>query len=135
VYAIGRKLGTDVFRPLSPRHPPDEKLAGLLLLRAEGRPVFLPMPNGVLSRNARRGEPAPPRWVVLLGMEVGRDRHRVLRLTRSPRAEQAPEKEGTQPSGSGAALMRRVLDLIRRLELGRVWANRGGCTRNSVNGG
>jgi len=40
VYAVGRKPGTDVFRPLSDEHPQDETLPGLLMLRVEGRLYF-----------------------------------------------------------------------------------------------
>ncbi|HEX5817864.1 MAG TPA: SulP family inorganic anion transporter [Gemmatimonadales bacterium] len=41
VYVLGRKRGTNVFRPLSPDHPDDETFPGLLLLRLEGRVFFL----------------------------------------------------------------------------------------------
>jgi high affinity sulfate transporter 1 len=41
VYALGRKSGTNVFRPLSKEHPEDETFPGLLLLRLEGRFFFL----------------------------------------------------------------------------------------------
>jgi sulfate permease, SulP family len=41
VYVLGRKRGTNVFRPLSTEHPDDESFAGLLLLRPEGRLFFL----------------------------------------------------------------------------------------------
>ena len=40
VYALGRKRGTDVFRPRSDEHPDDETWPGLLILRAEGRIFF-----------------------------------------------------------------------------------------------
>jgi SulP family sulfate permease len=40
VYVMGRKRGTDVFRPHSPEHPEDESFAGLLILRTEGRVYF-----------------------------------------------------------------------------------------------
>jgi len=40
VYLLGRKPGTDVFRPLSAEHPEDETVPGLLLLRTEGRLQF-----------------------------------------------------------------------------------------------
>lgn len=40
VYVLGRKPGTSVFRPLSPEHPADETLPGLLLVRTEGRMHF-----------------------------------------------------------------------------------------------
>ena len=39
VYVLGRKPGTDVFRPQSEKHPEDETFPGLLLLDVEG-PVF-----------------------------------------------------------------------------------------------
>jgi MFS superfamily sulfate permease-like transporter len=40
VYALGRKRGTDVFRPLSEEHPDDETWPGLLVVRIEGRMFF-----------------------------------------------------------------------------------------------
>jgi MFS superfamily sulfate permease-like transporter len=41
VYVMGRKPGTNVFRPESAEHPEDETFPGLLLLRVEGRIFFL----------------------------------------------------------------------------------------------
>jgi high affinity sulfate transporter 1 len=40
VYVVARKPGTNVFRPLSGEHPEDETVAGLLLVRVEGRIFF-----------------------------------------------------------------------------------------------
>jgi SulP family sulfate permease len=40
VYVLGRKPGTNVFRPRSTEHPEDETFVGLLLLRFEGRIFF-----------------------------------------------------------------------------------------------
>jgi anti-anti-sigma factor len=40
VYVMGRKPGTNVFRPLSREHPDDETFPGLLMLRLEGRFFF-----------------------------------------------------------------------------------------------
>jgi sulfate permease, SulP family len=40
VYVLGRKPGTNVFRPRSAEHPEDETFPGLLLLRPEGRLFF-----------------------------------------------------------------------------------------------
>jgi MFS superfamily sulfate permease-like transporter len=41
VHVLGRKRGTNVFRPLDPvEHPDDETFPGLLLLRPEGRVFF-----------------------------------------------------------------------------------------------
>lgn len=41
VRLLGRKRGTNVFRPPSPEHPADETFPGLLLLRLEGRLFFM----------------------------------------------------------------------------------------------
>jgi anti-anti-sigma factor len=41
VHVIGRKKGTNILRPLSTRHPDDEIVEGLLILRPEGRIFFL----------------------------------------------------------------------------------------------
>jgi MFS superfamily sulfate permease-like transporter len=41
VHVVGRKRGTDVFRPRSSEHPDDEVWPGLLILRVEGRAFFL----------------------------------------------------------------------------------------------
>ena len=40
VYLLGRKPGTNVFRPRSKNHPDDETFSGLLLIRLEGRIYF-----------------------------------------------------------------------------------------------
>ena len=40
VYVLGRKPGSNVFRPLSDQHPEDETFPGLLLIRVEGRIFF-----------------------------------------------------------------------------------------------
>jgi sulfate permease, SulP family len=40
VHVLGRKPGTNVFRPRSTEHPEDETFPGLLLLRLEGRVFF-----------------------------------------------------------------------------------------------
>jgi len=41
VYVIGRKRGADVLRPISPEHPDDKSIDGLLVLRPEGRLFFV----------------------------------------------------------------------------------------------
>jgi high affinity sulfate transporter 1 len=40
IYMLGRKPGTNVFRPRSKDHPEDESFPGLLLVRLEGRVFF-----------------------------------------------------------------------------------------------
>jgi len=46
VYAVGRKPGTDVFRPLAD-HPDDETFPGLLMLRSEGILYFASAPRAI----------------------------------------------------------------------------------------
>jgi len=45
VHVLGRKPGTNVFRPRSPEHPEDEAFPGLLLLRPEGAMYFFNAPR------------------------------------------------------------------------------------------
>ena len=45
VYAVGRKPGTEIYRPLTGEHPDDETLPGLLILRTEGRMNFASAPQ------------------------------------------------------------------------------------------
>ena len=45
IYAMARKPGTDVFRPLSSQHPEDETFPGLLVVRTEGRMTFASAPR------------------------------------------------------------------------------------------
>jgi SulP family sulfate permease len=45
IYTVGRKPGTDVFRPLSDAHRGDETFPGLLIVRTEGRMTFMSIPR------------------------------------------------------------------------------------------
>jgi sulfate permease, SulP family len=45
VYAVGRKPGTTVYRPLTGDHPGDESIPGLLIIRTEGRMTFASAPH------------------------------------------------------------------------------------------
>ena len=63
VYAVGRKPGTDVFRPLAD-HPDDETFPGLLLLRSEGMLYFASAPRAI-ERYWAAIRKAQPQVVVL----------------------------------------------------------------------
>jgi SulP family sulfate permease len=45
IYAVGRKPGTEVYRPLSGEQPGDEAIPGLLIVRTEGRMTFASAPQ------------------------------------------------------------------------------------------
>ncbi|WP_404982909.1 MULTISPECIES: SulP family inorganic anion transporter [unclassified Caballeronia] len=64
VYVLLRKPGTNVFRPSSAAHPGDDAIAGMLVLRPEGRIFFA---NAQLVGQKMRAfiEEAEPRVVVL----------------------------------------------------------------------
>ena len=64
VYVLGRKPGTNVFRPCSDEHPEDETFPGLLLLRLEGR-VFFANAGQIGQKINPLVEEAQPRVVVL----------------------------------------------------------------------
>jgi len=64
VYVLGRKPGTNVFRPRSDEHPEDETFPGLLLLRLEGR-VFFANAGQIGQKINPLVEEAQPRVVVL----------------------------------------------------------------------
>jgi len=64
VYRLGRKPGTNVFRPVSEEHPEDETWPGLLLLRTEGR-LFFANAQQVGERVVQLIEQTSPTVVVL----------------------------------------------------------------------
>jgi high affinity sulfate transporter 1 len=64
VYVLGRKPGTNVFRPLTKEHPEDETFPGLLLLRPEGR-IFFANAALVAERIRPLIDAAHPRIVVV----------------------------------------------------------------------
>jgi len=63
-YCMGRKRGTDVFRPLSAEHPDDETFPGLLIVRTEGRMTFASAPCAS-ERMAALIDAAKPRVLIL----------------------------------------------------------------------
>jgi SulP family sulfate permease len=64
VSIIGRKRGADVLRPISPDHPDDETVEGLLIVRPEGRLYFVNA-QVVADRIAALQAEYKPRVVVL----------------------------------------------------------------------
>jgi sulfate permease, SulP family len=64
VHVLGRKPGTNVFRPRSGEHPEDETFPGLLLLRPEGR-VFFANVKHIAERMRPLIDAAKPKVVAL----------------------------------------------------------------------
>ena len=66
VHLVGRKRGTDVFRPRTSDHPDDESWPGLLILRVEGRVFFLNAQR-IGTRSPASSRTAQPAVVILDG--------------------------------------------------------------------
>src|SRR5262249_50592328 len=64
VYVLGRKQGTNVFRPSSKEHPEDETFAGLVLLRLEGR-VFFANAEHIAQKMSLLIEEAQPKVIAV----------------------------------------------------------------------
>lgn len=64
VYVLGRKPGTNVFRPRSVEHPDDETYPGLLLLRIEGR-IFFANAELIAEKIRRFADEVQPRVVAI----------------------------------------------------------------------
>ena len=64
VHVLGRKPGTNVFRPRSAEHPEDEGFPGLLLIRLDGR-IFFANAENIAQKIRPLVEEAKPKIVVL----------------------------------------------------------------------
>ncbi len=105
VHVIGRKRGTDVFRPLSDEHPDDETWPGLLILRPEGRLFFANAPRvaETIRPHHRPGEACGRAARLPRGA-----RHRIHRAQDAHRGRGAAARRGhravargLQPRGAG----------------------------------
>jgi MFS superfamily sulfate permease-like transporter len=64
VYVLGRKRGTNVFRPRTGEHPEDEAFPGLLILRPEGR-IFFANAERIGQKVRAFAEEAKPKAIVV----------------------------------------------------------------------
>lgn len=115
VHVLGRKLGTNVFRPRSKEHPDDETFPGLLLLRPEGRIFFANA--GHLGDKMRVLVAAAKPKVVLIDFSCVFDVE-FTALKRLAEAEARERKNGT--SLWLAALNPAVLAMVQRSPLGEI---------------
>jgi high affinity sulfate transporter 1 len=113
VHVLGRKRGTNVFRPRSAEHPDDETYPGLLLLRVEGRLFF-----ANVERVAEKMRPliaqASPKVVVIHMRGVFDLEYTALKMLTE--AEQRNREHGVQLWLS--SLNPGVLDVVMRSPLG-----------------
>jgi len=64
VYVMGRKPGTNVFRPRTKEHPEDETFPGLLILRPEGR-IFFANAERIAEKMRHLADEAKPKVVAI----------------------------------------------------------------------
>ena len=115
VYAVGRKRGTNVFRPLSAEHSDDETWPGLLILRTEGR-IFFANAQRVGDRVWALIESARPSVLVIDGRGIIDIEYTALKML-----TEADEKlRGDGITLWLAGLNPEVLAMVRKSRLGRV---------------
>ena len=115
VYAVGRKPGTEVFRPLIEKHAGDETIPGLLIVRTEGRMTFASAPQVGVRLGALVQE-ADPKVVIFECSAIPDFEYTALRgLTV---VEQKLRERGIELWL--AALNPEALKVVRRSPLGRV---------------
>jgi MFS superfamily sulfate permease-like transporter len=115
VFVLGRKPGTDVFRPLSKDHPEDETFPGLLLLKTEGMIHFANVQRifDLLSHLIAEHQPR----VVVLDCSAIQDLEYTA-LKRMTEAEERLRQVGISVWLSG--LNPEPLQLVQKSELGKL---------------
>jgi len=114
VHVLGRKPGTNVFRPRTAEHPEDESFPGLLLLRIEGRIFFL--------NAARIGEKIQPLLEEMKPNTVVLDMRGVFDLEYTALKALTEAEERMRQRGVSVwlvGLSPAVLEMVQRSSLGR----------------
>ena len=114
LYALGRKRGTTVFRPLSAEHPDDERWPGLLILRTEGR-LFFANAERLADRARTLVDEVRPRVVALDCRAIFDIEYTALKML----AETDEKLEGEGIALWLVGLNPQALELVRRSPLGR----------------
>ena len=118
VYVLGRKPGTNVFRPRSKEHPEDETFAGLLLLRLEGR-VFFVNAEHIAEKIRYLIEEAQPKVVALHLRGVPDLEYTALKMLTE--GEKRQRERGVRLWLVG--MNPQVLEVIQRSQLGQAIGN------------
>ncbi len=113
VYVLGRKPGTNVFRPRSEEHPEDETFPGLLLLRLEGR-IFFANAEHIAEKVKHLIEEEQPKVVALHLRGVPDLEYTALKMLTE--GEERQRERGIRLWLVG--MNPRVFDMIQRSELG-----------------
>jgi len=114
VYILGRKPGTNIFRPVSQEHPEDETFPGLLLLRLDGR-LFFANAEHVARKIRSLVGPSTPRVIAVDLSGVPDLEYTALKMLAE--AERRQREHGVSVWLVG--LNPEVLGVIQRSSLGR----------------
>jgi high affinity sulfate transporter 1 len=114
VYVLGRKPGTNVFRPRSKENPEDETYPGLLLLRLEGR-IFFINAERIAEKMKQLIEQEQPRVVALHLRGVPDLEYTALKMF--TKGEKRGREHGTQLWLVG--MNPQVFEVIQRSHLGK----------------
>jgi sulfate permease, SulP family len=114
VYVLGRKRGTNAFRPLSPEHTDDDTFPGLLMLRLTGR-LFFANAERVRDRIRPLIEEARPRVVALDLSGVFDLEYTALKMLTEAEARQREQGAALWLVG----LTPDVLEIVQRSPLGQ----------------
>jgi SulP family sulfate permease len=120
VYVLGRKRGTNVFRPLSPEHPEDETYPGLLMVRLEGR-IFFANAERIADKIRPLIEEAKPKVVALHLRGVFDLEYTALKMLTE--AEKRQRERGVRLWLVG--MNPEVLSVVQRSPLGQVLGREG----------
>jgi sulfate permease, SulP family len=120
LHVLGRKPGTNIFRPRSEEHPEDEIFPGLLILRPEGR-IFFANAEQLTHKIWVEIEKAQPRIVALDMRAVFDLEYTALKMLIA--AEQKQREHGIRVWLVG--MNPEVLSMIRRSSLGETLGHEG----------
>lgn len=115
VYVLGRKPGTNVFRPLSKEYPGDETFPGLLLLRLEGR-IFFANAEIIGQKMRQLVEQSKPKIVAIDFSNVPDLEYTALKMLTE--GEKKQRERGVSVWLVG--LNSQVMSVVQRSSLGRV---------------
>jgi len=120
VHVLGRKRGTNVFRPRSKEHPDDETFAGLLLLRPEGR-IFFANAEHIAEKIRRFTQEVEPRVVAIDMSSIVDIEYTALKMLTE--GEKSQRQQGRLLWLVG--MNPHVLEMIQRSELGGALGREG----------
>jgi MFS superfamily sulfate permease-like transporter len=125
VYVLGRKRGTNIFRPLSAENADDETYPGLLLLRLEGR-IFFANAGHIGGKIRALIEEANPKVVALHLRAVTDVEYTALKFLAEAERRQSELGVSLWMVGMNPA----VQEVVERSSLGEALEKRGGVFAN-----